>query len=245
MFVRRSTILAILALPAAAIGYAVASLILSGLGLSDGAREVPDVIVPLFVAALCAVPFLLPLFDRVAKRDLAARRASLARTGPSSVTIDSGTPSGYGRDSTGSHGTTAILESMKATRGATDQSSLLLVAAFFGIPPTGEIMQHLTGAGSSVLHRVKNGGKLGSAEDRAHLEVLAAYVRELDGYLTISMGSSSPDASELERWLAAGQVEVGARTYRPIDALADRELAISALDTLRATVDRRLEATHP
>jgi hypothetical protein len=32
-------------------------------------------IVPLFVAGLCMVPFLLPLFDRMAKRDLAALRA--------------------------------------------------------------------------------------------------------------------------------------------------------------------------
>jgi hypothetical protein len=35
-------------------------------------------IVPLFVAGLCMVPFLLPLFDRMAKRDLAAHRAQQA-----------------------------------------------------------------------------------------------------------------------------------------------------------------------
>lgn len=98
-------------------------------------------------------------------------------------------------------------------------------------------MQQLTGKGSSVLDRVKNGGKLGSADDRAHLEVLAAFVRELHAYLAHALGSRSSDAHGMERWLAAGQVEVGARTYRPIEALADRHLAVGALNTLRATLD--------
>lgn len=48
--------------------------ILSGLGLPD----VLLLIVPLFVAALCMAPFVLPLFDQMAKRDLAAHRAQQA-----------------------------------------------------------------------------------------------------------------------------------------------------------------------
>lgn len=132
---------------------------------------------------------------------------------------------------------TAVLESIEATKGATDQTSLLAVAHFFAVPPTGDVMQRLTGKGSSVLDRVKKGGKLQSAGDRAHLEVLAAFVRELESYLTNSIGSRSPDAHGMERWLAAGQVEVGARILRPIDALCDRELAVGALNTLRATLD--------
>jgi hypothetical protein len=131
----------------------------------------------------------------------------------------------------------AILDSVREAQSATDQSSLLLVANFFGVPPTGEVMQRLTGKGSSVLDRVKNGGRLGSTEDRAHLEVLAAFVRELRDYLAHSMGSSTSDAPGMERWLAAGQVEIGSKTYRPIEALADRRLAVGALSTLRATLD--------
>jgi hypothetical protein len=38
-------------------------------------------IVPLFVAGLCMVPFLLPLLDRMAKRDLAALRVQQAAEG--------------------------------------------------------------------------------------------------------------------------------------------------------------------
>ena len=225
MFVSRSTMLAILALPAGAIGFVLASAILSRLAIPVGIRDLLYLFVPVFVAGLCMVPFLRPKFDRMAKRDLAAPRELI------------GTHKGYEWDATGSHGATVMLESLKATKGATDQSSLLLVADFFGVPPTGEVMQHLTGAGSSVLHRVKNGGHLGSADDRAHLEVLAAFVRDVDGYLTQSMGSSTSEAPEMERWLAAGRLEVGTRTYRPIDALADRELAIGALNTLRTSLD--------
>jgi hypothetical protein len=74
----RPTLLAILALPAGAIGYAIASAILTGLALPDGARDVLLLIVPLFVAGLFMVPFLLPTFDRMAKRDLAAHRVQQA-----------------------------------------------------------------------------------------------------------------------------------------------------------------------
>ena len=64
-------------MPAAAIGYAVTATVLSGFGLPD----VLLLIVPLFVAALCMVPFVLPLFDQMAKRDLAAHRAQQAAEG--------------------------------------------------------------------------------------------------------------------------------------------------------------------
>jgi hypothetical protein len=37
--------------------------------------------VPLFVAGLCMVPFLIPLFDSMAKRDLAAIQARRAAEG--------------------------------------------------------------------------------------------------------------------------------------------------------------------
>ena len=53
--------------------------ILSGLGLADSVRNLLLLFVPLFVAGLCMVPFLIPLFDAMAKRDLAeiqARRAA-------------------------------------------------------------------------------------------------------------------------------------------------------------------------
>jgi hypothetical protein len=71
-------ILAILSLPAAAIGYAVAVAILSALPLPAGLAELALIFVPLFVAGLCMVPFLVPFVDRMAKRDLEAHRAASA-----------------------------------------------------------------------------------------------------------------------------------------------------------------------
>ncbi len=81
--ITRPKLFAILALPAGAIGYALAWTILSGLGLAEGVGNLVLLFVPLFVAGLCMVPFLIPWFDAMAKRDLAeiqARRASEGTT---------------------------------------------------------------------------------------------------------------------------------------------------------------------
>jgi hypothetical protein len=74
----RTTILAILSLPAAALGYAVAVAVLSALPLPEGLDDLMLIFVPLLVAGLCMVPFLVPLVDRMAKRDLEAHRAASA-----------------------------------------------------------------------------------------------------------------------------------------------------------------------
>jgi hypothetical protein len=75
-------ILAVLSLPAAVIGYTVTAAILSGLGLPAGIEELALIFVPLFVAGLCMVPFIAPLVDQMAKRDLAAHRAAEAAAEP-------------------------------------------------------------------------------------------------------------------------------------------------------------------
>ena len=75
----RPTLLAILSLPAAAIGYAITAAILtSALPSNEGPAELLLIFVPLFVAGLCMVPFLIPYLDRMAKRDLEAHRAAMA-----------------------------------------------------------------------------------------------------------------------------------------------------------------------
>jgi hypothetical protein len=77
--VSRPTILAILSLPAAVIGYAVTAAILtSALSSMEGLAGLLLIVVPLFVAALCMIPFLIPYLDRMAKRDLEAHRAATA-----------------------------------------------------------------------------------------------------------------------------------------------------------------------
>ena len=81
----RPTLLAILSFPAAVIGYAVTAAVLTSvLPSNEGLGGVLLIFLPLFVAALCMVPFLIPYLDRMAKRDLEAHRAATAadRTRP-------------------------------------------------------------------------------------------------------------------------------------------------------------------
>ena len=80
--ISRPMILAVLSLPAAVIGYTVAVAVLSALGLPKGIEELVLLFVPLFIAGLCMVPFIAPLVDRMAKRDLAAHRAAQAAADP-------------------------------------------------------------------------------------------------------------------------------------------------------------------
>jgi hypothetical protein len=79
--ITRPKLFALLALPAGAIGYALAWTVLSGLGLAESARNLVLLFVPLFVAGLCMVPFLIPWFDAMAKRDLTEIQARRAREG--------------------------------------------------------------------------------------------------------------------------------------------------------------------
>lgn len=69
-------ILAILSLPAAVAGYFISRAILSSLPLPGGLADAVLLFVPLLVAGLCMVPFIIPIVDRQAKRDLEAHRAA-------------------------------------------------------------------------------------------------------------------------------------------------------------------------
>jgi len=73
---RLPEVLLVLAMPAGAVGYLVSGGILAGLGLQQVAGGLLVMFLPLLVGGLCMVPFLIPFFDRMAKRDLAAHRAS-------------------------------------------------------------------------------------------------------------------------------------------------------------------------
>jgi hypothetical protein len=72
------TILLVLALPAGALGYAVGLWLMSALPLPEDVQGLLVLFVPLFVAGLCMLPFLVPFIDRKAKQDLAAHARSQA-----------------------------------------------------------------------------------------------------------------------------------------------------------------------
>ena len=68
----RTKIAAVLSLPAGVVGYLVTGAILSGLSLPEGLSGALVLFLPLLVAGLCMAPFLVPFFDQMARRDLAA-----------------------------------------------------------------------------------------------------------------------------------------------------------------------------
>ena len=69
-----STLLLVLSLPAGAVGYAVGTAVMTAL-LPGQAQSILMLFVPLLVAGLFMLPFLVPFFDRKAKADLAAYRS--------------------------------------------------------------------------------------------------------------------------------------------------------------------------
>ena len=76
------TVLLVLSFPAAAVAYALTVRALEALQLSGDGREILVLFVPLFVAGLVMMPFLIPYLDRRAKEDLAAiTRERLASDG--------------------------------------------------------------------------------------------------------------------------------------------------------------------
>jgi flagellar biosynthesis protein FliQ len=78
------TILLVLSFPAGIVGYALGARVVAVLALPDQVQEIAVLFVPLFIAGLFMLPFLVPFFDRKAKQDLAAHvrsEASIAKDG--------------------------------------------------------------------------------------------------------------------------------------------------------------------
>ena len=71
-------ILLVLALPVGAVGYAIGARLMSLVTLPASLQDLALLFVPLLIGGLCMLPFLIPFFDRKAKQDLAAYRASQA-----------------------------------------------------------------------------------------------------------------------------------------------------------------------
>jgi hypothetical protein len=70
-------ILFALSLPVGMLGYGLGVTLVTTL-LPDQANGILVLFIPLFIAGLCMMPFVIPFFDRKAKRDLAAHRAEEA-----------------------------------------------------------------------------------------------------------------------------------------------------------------------
>ena len=86
------TVLLVLSFPAAAVAYALTAQALEWMDLSGDGREILMLFVPLFVAGLVMMPFLIPYIDRKAKEDLATITRQRAEAGGSGRPAD-GPPS--------------------------------------------------------------------------------------------------------------------------------------------------------
>jgi hypothetical protein len=75
-------ILLILSFPAGIVAYTLAVRVMQSLVLPKDTGDLLVLFVPLFVAGLVMLPFLIPFFDRKAKQDLAEYRRIQAATVP-------------------------------------------------------------------------------------------------------------------------------------------------------------------
>lgn len=121
-------------------------------------------------------------------------------------------------------------------RGTSVKQDVLDVARFFDLPPTGQLMVELTRTSSKTLDRAI---KDDPVEYRAHLRVVADFVREARTYL---FGVSSwddwtdQDQIDMRAWLDNGQISLDGRVHSPHQVLADERLARRALgELLRVT----------
>jgi hypothetical protein len=71
-------VLLVLSLPAGFVGFVLGSRLVAAMSLPSGVNGIAELFIPLFIAGLVMLPFLIPFFDRMAKRDLEAHRRDVA-----------------------------------------------------------------------------------------------------------------------------------------------------------------------
>jgi hypothetical protein len=72
----------VLSLPAGILGFAVGSRVVAALPVPPELRGIVELFVPVLVGGLFMLPFVVPFFDRMAKRDLAAHRREVEAEAP-------------------------------------------------------------------------------------------------------------------------------------------------------------------
>jgi hypothetical protein len=72
-------VLLVIAVPVAVLAYGATAGLLGMLDLPDGLRGLVLLFVPLLVGGLCAIPFIAPTFDHLAKQALADRPSTQPR----------------------------------------------------------------------------------------------------------------------------------------------------------------------
>lgn len=124
-------------------------------------------------------------------------------------------------------------------RQGRDAEKVRAIATFFELEPDSSEMAQLTGLSSSSLGRVRRGEvERSRPAASAHLSVLAAFVGEAGDFLVRMTGApTSAGNGSMRDWLHSGWVRTSHGKKRPIEALADRALAVEALDELRRAAE--------
>lgn len=120
-----------------------------------------------------------------------------------------------------------------------DADKARAIAAFFELEPDSAEMADLTGLSSSSLGRLRRGQvERPRPLSSAHLSVLAAFVDEAGEFLGRMTGAgASAGEGSMRDWLHSGWVRTSRGRCRPIEALADKELAVEALNELRRAAE--------
>jgi len=120
-------------------------------------------------------------------------------------------------------------------RPTSQREELETIASFFGISRTGDAMEHLTGAPSSVLSRITHDDE--SPKHQRHISIVAAFCRELQIALVDISGRDGPRSGSMQGWLHSGAVQTTHHgVLTPWEALGNEDLAREALDHLRNIV---------
>lgn len=124
-------------------------------------------------------------------------------------------------------------------RQGRDAEKVRAISEFFELEPDSAEMVRLTGLSASSLGRLRRGQvERPRPQASAHLSVLAAFVDEASDFLDRMTGGHTPaSGGSMRDWLHSGWVRTSQGRCRPIEALADRELAVDALNEMRRAAE--------
>jgi hypothetical protein len=126
----------------------------------------------------------------------------------------------------------AITDDLLRAAGGND---LAFIAGQLGLDPVGSDMERITGLSAAALSRANRGQS--RTRRWRHLATLAALVRELLALMKDATGSPELDPAAARSWLYGGRVVLAGVSHRPVDVLADEELAVALLAELRMGSD--------
>ena len=116
----------------------------------------------------------------------------------------------------------------------TEKEDLDTIADYLQVEPTGTEMQRITGLSASTLSAVLK-GQTASSRRREHTAIVGALIRAMARHRELATGSPERPRSA-KGWLYAAVVKTPHGAKRPIEILADTNLAWEALAAASAAL---------